>query len=53
MRGVVVLVVRNDQIAEGRLFVEPVEVEGGDIEASLEQLYRAPTEDPAGDDAHD
>jgi len=42
MRGVTVLVVRDRLIAEGRLFMEPVEADGGDIEAAVEDLYRPP-----------
>lgn len=44
MRGVIVIVVRDDLIAEGRLYVEPVDVEGDDIESAVEQLYRPPTQ---------
>ena len=42
MRGITILVVRDGVIAEGRLYMEPVDVEGGDIEASVEELYRPP-----------
>ena len=45
MRGVLVLTIRDDQIAAGRLYVEPVELGGEDIDASVEQLYRPPHED--------
>ena len=40
MRGIVVVVVRDDLIAEARLFMEPVDRAGGDIEAAVEELYR-------------
>jgi ketosteroid isomerase-like protein len=40
MRGVIVLVLRDGLIAEGRLYVEPVDVDGDDIEAAVEELYR-------------
>jgi ketosteroid isomerase-like protein len=46
MRGVVLLTIRDDLIAEGRLYMELVEQGGGDIEASLENLYRP---GPSGD----
>ena len=45
MRGVIVLTIRDDRIAAGRLYVEPVELGGEDIDASVEQLYRPPHED--------
>ena len=40
MRGVTVLVVRDGLIAEGRLYVDPVEQRPDDIESSLQELYR-------------
>jgi ketosteroid isomerase-like protein len=43
MRGVTILVVRDDLIAEGRLFMEPVETDGGDIEAAVQELYKPPS----------
>jgi ketosteroid isomerase-like protein len=48
MRGVLVLTVRDDLVAEGRLYVEPVEVDGGDIESAVEELYRPPPQRPQG-----
>ena len=42
MRGVIVLVIRDDLVAEGRLYVEPVDVEGDDIKAAVAELYRPP-----------
>jgi ketosteroid isomerase-like protein len=45
MRGVIIATIRDDRIAEGRLYVEPVEHSGADIDASVEQLYRPPRED--------
>jgi len=42
-RGVIILVVREDLIAEGRLYMEPVETSGGDIDASVRELYKPPT----------
>jgi hypothetical protein len=49
MRGVIVLVVRDDLIAEGRLYVEPVDVDGDDIDTAVEELYRPPREQPPGE----
>ena len=46
MRGVIVIVVREDLIAEGRLYVEPVAVDGDDIESAVVQLYRPPGSAP-------
>jgi ketosteroid isomerase-like protein len=46
MRGVVIAVVRDDLIAEARLYMEPVDRGGDDIDASVEQLYRPPTAPP-------
>ncbi len=42
MRGVTILVVRDGLIAEGRLYLEPVEADGGDIEAAVQELYKPP-----------
>ena len=42
MSGVTILVVREGLVAEGRLYMEPVEAGGGDIHASVEDLYRPP-----------
>ena len=44
MRGVTILVVREGLIAEGRLYMEPVELGGGDIDAAVQQLYQPPTD---------
>jgi len=46
MRGVIIATIRNDRIAEARLYVEPVEHTGSDIEAAVEELYRPPHEEP-------
>jgi ketosteroid isomerase-like protein len=40
MRGVTILVVRQGLIAEGRLYMEPVDADGGDIEAAVQELYK-------------
>jgi ketosteroid isomerase-like protein len=42
MRGVTILTVRDDLIAAGRLYMEPVDVDGGDIDASVQELYKPP-----------
>ena len=42
MRGVTSLGVREGLVAEARLYMEPVEVGGGNIQAAVEQLYRPP-----------
>jgi ketosteroid isomerase-like protein len=42
MRGITILVVRDGLVTEGRLYMEPVEVGGGDIEDAVEQLYKPP-----------
>jgi hypothetical protein len=42
MRGVIIATVRDGLIAEARLYMEPVDEGGEDIEAAVEQLYRPP-----------
>src|SRR5262245_25152303 len=42
MRGVTIFVVRDDLVAEGRLYMEPVEDRGGDIRAAVQELYKPP-----------
>jgi ketosteroid isomerase-like protein len=42
MRGVTILVGR-DVINHARLYMEPVEVAGGDIDAAVQELYKPPT----------
>ena len=42
MRGVIILTIRDDQIAAGRLYMEPVEQSGDDIDDAVAELYRAP-----------
>jgi hypothetical protein len=42
MRGVTVIGVRDDKIAWARLYMEPVEEAGTDIEAAVRELYRPP-----------
>jgi hypothetical protein len=38
-----ILVVRDDLIAEARLYIEPVEMAGDDIEAAVQELCKPPT----------
>ena len=38
--GVTILVVRDDQIASARLFMEEVDASGDHIDAAVRQLYR-------------
>jgi ketosteroid isomerase-like protein len=42
MRGVTVVGVEDDRIAWGRLYMEPVEQEGGDIDQMVRETYRPP-----------
>jgi SnoaL-like domain len=42
MGGVTVIGVRDDKIAWARLYMEPVEDSGADIEAAVRDLYRPP-----------
>jgi ketosteroid isomerase-like protein len=42
MRGVTIFVVRDGLVAEGRLYMEPVESDGGDIHAAVQELYKPP-----------
>lgn len=43
MRGVTVLVVRDGLVARGRLYMEPVDEGGEDIDAAVRQLYKPPS----------
>ena len=43
MRGVTIFVVRDGLIADGRLYMEPVDADGGDIQAAVNELYKPPT----------
>ncbi|MGW7682473.1 nuclear transport factor 2 family protein [Kribbella sp. NPDC054772] len=44
MRGVTVLGVRDDKITWARLYMEPVEEGGSDIDAAVQELYRPPSD---------
>ena len=45
VRGVIIATIRDDKIAAARLYVEPVESSGEDIDAAVERLSRSPHED--------
>jgi ketosteroid isomerase-like protein len=40
MNGVTIVVVQDGLITEARLYMEPVERDGGDIDESVQQLYK-------------
>jgi hypothetical protein len=42
MRGMTIFVMHDGLIAEGRLYMEAVEADSGDIEAALQELYKPP-----------
>jgi hypothetical protein len=44
MGGVTILVVHDGLVVEGRLYMEPVETDGGDIAAAVQELYKPPGE---------
>jgi ketosteroid isomerase-like protein len=44
MRGITVLIVRDDLIAEARLYMEPVDPRGEDIDAAVQELYKPASE---------
>lgn len=46
MNGVTIVVVQGGLIAEARLYMEPVELGGGDIHDSVQELYKPPTVRP-------
>jgi hypothetical protein len=46
MRGVTIFVIRDGLVVEGRLYMEPVEGDGGDIEAAVQGLYQPPSGPP-------
>ncbi len=46
MRGVIIATIRDEQIAASRLYLEPVERSGEDIDAAVVQLTRPPHESP-------
>ena len=44
MRGVIIVVVRDDLVAEAHLYMEPVDVDGGDIDMAVQELYKPPAD---------
>jgi hypothetical protein len=44
MFGVIIVTVRDDLIAQARLYMEPVDRGDQDIEAAVEELYRPPSD---------
>lgn len=40
MRGIMILYLRNGLVAAARLYGRPVESDGGDIEAAVQELYK-------------
>jgi ketosteroid isomerase-like protein len=42
VRGVTIFVVRDGLVTQGRFYMEPVEADGGDIEAAVQELYKPP-----------
>jgi ketosteroid isomerase-like protein len=46
MRGVTIFVVRDGLVVEGRLYMEPVQPDSGDIEAAVQELYKPPSRSP-------
>ncbi|GAA1966795.1 nuclear transport factor 2 family protein [Microbacterium deminutum] len=43
MRGVVIMVTHDGVVTRMRLYLEPVEIGGGDIDAAVEELYKPPS----------
>lgn len=44
MRGVIIVVVSDDLVTEAHLYMEPVDVGGGDIDVAVQELYKPPSE---------
>jgi len=45
VRGVMIVVVRDGLVARARLYLEPVDEVGGDIQAAVQEMYRPPGAD--------
>jgi len=43
-RGVIIVTVRNNMIAAAGLYMEPTEVDGGDIETAVQEMTGAPAD---------
>jgi len=46
MRGVTIMVVRDDRVAEARLYMEPVDPAAEDIDAAVRELFTQPPDAP-------
>jgi hypothetical protein len=44
VRGVVIMVVHDGLVAEGRLYMEPVDTSNQDIDAAVQEAYKPPAE---------
>lgn len=44
MRGITILVMGGGLVTEARLYMEPVDLGGGDIGAAVQELYKPPPE---------
>ncbi len=53
MRGVTILIIRDGLIAAARLYVEPVEDAGEDIDTAVRELYKPPSADESGSSVAD
>ena len=53
MRGVTILIIRDGLIAAARLYVEPVEDAGEDIDTAVRELYKPPSADESGSSVDD
>jgi ketosteroid isomerase-like protein len=47
MRGVTIFLIRDGLIAEGRLYMEPVDTANEDIDAAVQELYKPPAAETA------
>ena len=47
MRGVMIVVTKDGLVARARLYLEPVDFEGGDIESAVQEMYRPPSAESA------
>jgi hypothetical protein len=43
-RGITVLIVCNDLVAEARLYMEPVDLDGENIASAVQELYKPPVQ---------
>ena len=44
MRGVIIATVREGLVAAARLYMEPTEFGGGDIDTTVQELSKAPSD---------